>query len=122
MLGLDGSFGQAAAFLEGVNAGQGGSWLAGFREWLIVQAGVGFNLTWRGLVLHLAFPSGLVGGAGSPLSEDDDKVVTAVLFRELDKFLEIRNTADGLVKIYDLYLKWLRKQEWYEPGSPNYLD
>lgn len=31
-------------------------------------------------------------------------------------------TNEDLVKIYDLYLKWLRKQDWCEPGCPSYLD
>lgn len=52
MYGLDGSFGQFVAFLNGVDAGNDLQLLAGFPEWPIVRLGDGNNLAWSGLVLH----------------------------------------------------------------------
>ncbi|MEU7846715.1 hypothetical protein AB0B74_12135 [Micromonospora parva] len=121
MLGIDGSFGQTAAFLEGVNAGQQGGLLQGFREWLVVQVGDGANLTWRALVLRLANGES-VGGGLEGLSADDERRITTVLFDQLDQFLAVRESTDGLLKIYDNYLKWLRRQDWYTPNSQSYLD
>lgn len=122
IVGLDGSFGQVAAFVEGVNAAQDGLFLTGFREWLIVRAGVGANLTWRGLVLLLAFPEECEARNSALRSPDKDRQAAATLIGLLFDFLEVRSAPDGFVKIYDSYTKWLRRQEWYSPQNPSYLD
>ncbi len=122
LLGLDGSFGQHAAFVDGINAGQDGGFLLGFREWLIVRADVGANLTWRGLVLRLSLPNGAESGNLSNLSADEDKQIAAAFVELLSEFIDAREKPDGYVRIYDSYLKWLRGQEWYSPSSPAFLD
>ncbi len=121
VLGVDGSFGQAAAFIEGVNVGQQGGMLAGFREWLVFRAGDGANLNWRGLLLRLALPDGYQGGLAG-LSSDDEQKLIGMLFDQLGEFLAARESADGLLRIYDAYLKWLRNQDWYTSDSPSYLE
>jgi hypothetical protein len=119
MLGLDRSFGQTAAFVTGVNAGQGSNFLIGFREWLIVRAGLGESLGWQGLVRHIAFP----GEVSRSRSADGDEHTREVLLDLLSEFLAARDmTHDGLLRIYDAYGKWLRRQSWYKPGSDLYLD
>jgi hypothetical protein len=117
-VGVDGSFGQATAFLAGADAGSDGALLIGFREWLVVRAGVGNNLTWRGLVLNLSRPEEASGVA--PV--DEDSRLVQVLLDLLSDFHEVRSDADGLLHIYDWYIKWLRRQDWYSPSSPAYLD
>jgi hypothetical protein len=119
MLGLDRSFGQTAAFVNGVNAGQDGKFLIGFREWLIVRAkDKGADLAWEGLVHHIASP----GGVSRSRSAEDDEHARDVLLDLLSEFLAARERHEGLLKIYDAYGKWLRRQSWYRPGSPLYLD
>src|SRR5690349_12307950 len=44
MYGLDGSFGQFTAYLNGMDAGTDGRALAGFREWLVMRFDDGDNL------------------------------------------------------------------------------
>ncbi|MEV4758783.1 hypothetical protein AB0J86_27310 [Micromonospora sp. NPDC049559] len=114
MLGVDGSFGQTVAFLAGMDAGQNGGLLRGFREWLVVRLGDGANLTWRGLILRLTFPDGCLGGVAN-LSVEDEQRAISVLFDQLTAFLAVRDSADGLLNVYDSYLKWLRSQDWYMP-------
>jgi hypothetical protein len=101
LFGLDGSFGQYCAFVEGMNAARDGQLLTGFREMLIARLGDGNNLTWPGLVRRVA-------GEGP---------VAPVLFDLLEEFLERRSRSDGLVGIYDEYLTWLRAQSWYRGST-----
>jgi hypothetical protein len=121
-LGLDGSFGQATAFLLGLDAGNDGCLLVGFREWLVVRLGDGANLGWPALVAHLATPQGPDLRVLRALSGEDNLRLVRTMCDLLDEFLLERSQADGLLKIFDRYLKWLRAQEWYGPASPSYLD
>jgi hypothetical protein len=118
MLGLDRSFGQTAAFVNGLNEGQDGKFLIGFREWLVVRANLGADLAWEGLVDHIASP----GQVSRSRSADDDEHARDVLLDLLSEFLAARERRQGLLKIYDAYGKWLRRQSWYEPGFPLYFD
>jgi hypothetical protein len=119
MLGLDRSFGQTAAFVNGLNAGRDGMFLIGFREWLIVRADLGDNLVWESLVRHIAFP----GQVERSPSVEGDEHAREVLLDLLSEFLAARDMRhEGLLRIYDAYGKWLRRQSWYEPGSHRYLD
>lgn len=116
LFGLDGSYGQFCAFIEGVNAGNDWQLLTGFREWLVTRLGDGNNLAWRGLVLHLAFPGADPAGrdVGSP---ERNREAVAMLFALLDEFLALREKPDALVQIYDEYLTWLKAQSWYRAPS-----
>lgn len=106
LYGLDGSYGQFCAYLEGLNAGNDGHLLTGFREWLVTRLGHGDNLTWRGLVIHLARPDGPASGREAVESADRDPAVIATLFELLHEFFARRARPADLVQIYDEYLTW----------------
>jgi hypothetical protein len=113
LYGLDGSYAQYCVFIYGVDTGNDGRLLTGFREWLIVRLGTGNNLVWRSLVLHLAFPG--ADAAGRDVTTDTDRNAVAVdtLFALLDEFLDRSRAHDGPMDIYDEYLTWLKGQSWY---------
>jgi hypothetical protein len=117
-LGVDGSFGQLAAFIGGVDEGQDRRFLTGFHEWLTVKLDYGENLGWPALVQHSAFS----GRKTPPLTAEEDAHAAKVLLQLLSDFLEARDRPDGMVKIYDAYAQWLRRQQWYSPEVPHYLD
>ncbi|HEX3788597.1 MAG TPA: hypothetical protein VHW44_12105 [Pseudonocardiaceae bacterium] len=117
MYGIDGSYGQFCAFLHGVDAGNDGQLLVGFRESLVVQVGTGDNLNWPSLLLHVSFP-GVNGGFGAILVEPaNEQLAVDTLFSLLDEFLERRTGSRALAEIFDEYLTWLRAQSWYRPPS-----
>ncbi|MFD0560395.1 hypothetical protein FB566_4400 [Stackebrandtia endophytica] len=118
--GVDGSFGQVAAFISGLDAAKDEYLLEGFREWLIVKVGFGSNLGWSILALHVIFP-GRSKMHPSGFSEDESKYAGEMLIDLLLEFLKIRSSG-GLTGIYHAYITWLRKQEWYREGFPGYLE
>lgn len=101
MLGLDGSFMAAAAFVCGCDAGNSFRLLDGFREWLASKIGDGANLSWQSLVLRCAFPSDRFS-AGVPRDEDEEAIATETLFELIEEFFEIRQN-DGLMNIFIEY-------------------
>lgn len=103
MYGLDGSYSAAVSFVLGCDAATSGVLLSGFREWLIVRLGDGNNLAWTALVTRIVSP-------GMPVPNEE---ATAGLFQLLDEFLALRDRRDGMARIYDQYLRWLKSQEWY---------
>ncbi|MBN9739586.1 hypothetical protein DMP23_00450 [Amycolatopsis sp. A1MSW2902] len=112
LYGLDGSYHDYCTFLLGVDTGNGGQLLTGFRESLVPRVGDGDNLTWPALVLHLAFPDRTEGwrdeaaGAGRDTAND-------LLFSLLDEFFEKQAQPRGTAAIFDEYLTWLKAQPWY---------
>lgn len=114
LYGLDGSYAQFCVFIDGVDAGNDRALLTGFREWLIPRLGAGNNLVWRALVLHLAFPGADATGRDVAGDTERNRVAVDLLFDLLDEFFERRRAHDGLVKIYDEYLTWLRGQPWHK--------
>jgi hypothetical protein len=123
MFGLDGSFREVSIFLEGVDVARDGTLFCGFREWLIVEVGGGNNLSWKALVLKLALPgrASYPGGARG-LSPADDQVAVSALFDAIRRYRQMRETPNGLARIFASYLTWLRRQEWYKPGNPLYVE
>jgi hypothetical protein len=117
MWGLDGSFGQFCALITGIDAGNDWLWLTGFREWLVVRADTGNNLTWPGLVLRLAFPDVDAGRRELLAEPDNNKRAVDTLFTLLDTFLELRAGHGGTVAVFDEYLTWLKAQSWYRPTT-----
>lgn len=101
------SFDTVVAFLDGYDAALAGGLLVGFREWLIVKARDGDNLSWAGLVWMLC--------RGDEGSEPPDEVARETLFRLLAEFLARREDREGLKQIYLSYEAWLRRQRWYVP-------
>jgi hypothetical protein len=112
MYGLDGSFGQFAAFVGGYGMADPRA-LDGWREWLVLQFDDGNNLAWPGLVLRLAFPDRTFM---RPLDEADDHRAGETLFRLLDRFLDERDSG-GAAAIQAAHQAWIRRQSWYRPSA-----
>lgn len=110
MFGVPNTFRGLCAFVQGVNAGNEWQFLAGFQEFLVIRADKGPNLTWIGLVLHVAFPGNDHLAMG--LLDDPDREQHAIdtLFDLLDEFLERRSRHGELVKICNEYLEWRRSK------------
>jgi hypothetical protein len=105
------TFDGVVAFIDGYDMALSGGLLVGFREWLIVRANEGNNLTWGALVASLIDHS----------HGRDDKLSIARLFATLDEFVALRTADGGLRRIYVHYERWLRTQDWYTPTSPNWI-
>ncbi|UWS71482.1 hypothetical protein [Streptomyces noursei] len=99
MLGLDGSFVTAAAFVGGCDAGNSWRLLDGFSEWLAVELGDGANLSWQALVIRHALPDGPRRSPSGPLDGEDNSMAVETLFRLLEEFWDIRE-RDGLSVIF----------------------
>jgi hypothetical protein len=104
LYGLDGSFGQHCAFIEGMNTARDGRLLTGFREMLVTRFGDGNNLTWPALIRRMTS-----GG------DDTDRV--SALYDLLEEFLDRQTRPEGLALLFDDYLTWLRAQSWYKPPA-----
>ncbi|WP_326834182.1 hypothetical protein VSH64_04530 [Amycolatopsis rhabdoformis] len=114
LYGLDGSYHDYCTFLSGVDAGNDGGLLTGFREALVPRVGAGDNLTWRSLVLHLAFP-GRTSGWREEAAGEGRQAAVDLLFSLLADFLDRRDTHGGTAAIFDGYLTWLKAQSWHRP-------
>jgi hypothetical protein len=111
MFGVQNSFRSFCAFLYGVDAGNDWQLFIGFREFLVIRTGFGANLTWPGLILHLAFPnvsSGLRDVLDDP---EQERIAVDMLFTCLDEFLERRAKHDETRRIFDEYFKVTRREK-----------
>ncbi|WP_106401422.1 hypothetical protein [Actinocorallia populi] len=79
------SFGSVTGFLAGYDTASDGVLLDGFREWLAVKLGSGWNLVWWALVEILAFPD---GRPAEPWSHEDDQHAVDELISLMDEFFE----------------------------------
>jgi hypothetical protein len=106
--GVPDSMAGFVAFLQGVDYGNAGQFLAGFRELLVVRAGKGANLTWPGLVWHIAFPGN--SSLSAELLGDPERERHAIdtLFQLLDEFLKRRSGHGEPAKIFGEYHEWRR--------------
>jgi hypothetical protein len=91
---------ELCAYLEGFNHARSGGPLVGLHQWLVLRAGSGNNLHWRGLIeaelgVNKANPG--IGKLGELLLE----------------FIAYRRD-NGLTKIYQRYALWLLEKDWYE--------
>lgn len=111
----EGTYEEASAFVYGCDAGNEFGLLTGFREWLIVRLNYGNNLAWSGLVKRIAFPNGPVYWTGITAPKAENKIAIDTLFDVLIEFLRERAQQDGLTKIFERYLAWLHRQDWYDP-------
>ena len=109
-------FDVAVAFVHGFNVATNGGLLVGFREWLIVRLNGGNNLDWSQLLLRID-PSERVGDP----SASTEEARVAFLFSTLDEFLAERERPTGMRSIFVRYDDWLRAQDWYDPGSPDWV-
>lgn len=103
--GLDGTFREASAFVNGCDAGNSWGLLIGFREWLALKLGCEANLTWAGLILKLANVDASLRPSVSNLSATEDERAVEVLFAELDEFLSARKGASDVGRILEKYLR-----------------
>jgi hypothetical protein len=111
------TYGEASAFVYGCDAGNHYGLLHGFHEWLIVRLNGYNNLSWHALVLHVAFPNETVQAEDILGSKEKTRHAINTLFDLLTEFLHERDSPDGLMKIFERYFAWLRKQSWYVPAS-----
>jgi hypothetical protein len=107
-LTLDG----VVAYISGYDAALSGGFLIGFREWLITRLEYGNNLTWDGLVGEFLKIEPSCKDAGVAIER---------LFSLLEQFLDMRNTHNGMRRIFAEYEQWLHGQEWYTPKYPGWL-
>jgi len=107
---LEPSFDEAVAFVQGVDAGNAGCLLHGFREWLVVTFDGSASMSWAALVLRVAFPETPGAWDKSALTKEQQKVGFDLLFLLLDDFLVLRNQTDGLRAIYERYTAGLRER------------
>ncbi len=88
--GLDGSFGEYVAFLNGLDMGAGGRVLDGFGEWVSRRADhEGWDLIWPLLVLREAGVEPSAGAWHRLAAAEDDRAVVA-LFLLLGEFVRER--------------------------------
>lgn len=111
-----GSYDSITAFVSGCDAGNDFCLLLGFREWLIVRANGGNNLSWEGLALEIAFPGHPSPSTAPELSPENNRIAIDVLFDLLDEFFEARGPRHELAAIFRSYQEWLEKQDWYDPS------
>jgi hypothetical protein len=116
------TYASVSALILGYDLANEGGVLIGFREWLIARLGLGNNLTWSVLVLHAAFPNATNPQETVRSSRDADKQAIETLFELVAEFDHTRSAPDGLRKIFLDYEAWLRRQSWYTPKSPHWID
>lgn len=115
-----GSYLEIAALLTGYDLATNGGSMIGFREWLTVRMNRGGNMAWPQQVLDATFPD-------SPnidpalLTNAGNRSALRVLQELLVEFYEERKRA-GLRYIYLSHHAWLRRQDWYGPDCPEWLE
>ncbi|MFF4815792.1 hypothetical protein ACFY2K_14535 [Kitasatospora sp. NPDC001309] len=80
--GLDGSYREFVAFINGCDAMQDWGLLKGFGEWLAERLGHGANLVWWELVRQI-----FVSDHGSVAGESDDEALCSRMFVLMGEFL-----------------------------------
>ncbi|MGR6973957.1 hypothetical protein ACU639_30915 [Streptomyces cynarae] len=81
--GIDGSYGNYVAFINGGDAATDGELLRGFRSWLAERLGHGTNLVWWALVQEICVSEAGVR-SHAPLDNDD---LCECMFRLLNEYL-----------------------------------
>ncbi|WP_086668476.1 hypothetical protein [Lentzea kentuckyensis] len=99
MLGLDGSFAAASAFVAGCDAGNSWRLLDGFSEWLAMNLGDGVNLSWQALVVRHAALGERVKSPGDISGNEENSAAVEVLFDLLVEFWNVRQEI-GLAEIF----------------------
>jgi len=113
------SYEVVAAFLLGFDLATEGGALRGFREWLIVRNDGGNNLAWGELVLQSVF-----SGDSDPKARAKEAPQEAIdtIFKLVREFSLARAEPEGMRRILLSYEGWLRRQDWYTPDSPVWVD
>jgi len=98
------TYAETAAFIDGCNAGTGGTLLQGFREWLEMRYGQPCSLVWPSMILLLMTPP--LGGNYRNLEPDAEAVAQDRMFELLDEFLAAKEPRDGLYSIFGEHRIW----------------
>jgi hypothetical protein len=109
MFGVQNSFWSFCAFLQGVDAGNDWQLFVGFREFLMLRAGLGANLTWPSPVLRLAYPDVSSGSRDLLNDPEQERIAVDMLFASLDQFLERRAKNGETARIFDEYFEATRR-------------
>jgi hypothetical protein len=107
------------SFLSGYDSATKGGLLVGFHEWLVIKRGHGNNLHWTALAECLAFPNAEDPSAERRVAEP--QVMIDFLFNLIREYFVDLDSPQGLRGIYLRYDHWLRKQQWFGPGSPDWM-
>lgn len=108
-------FDVAVAFVDGFDAATSHGLLVGFREWLVLRLNDGNNLSWSELLLLIDQSE----RSGTPSAATEEERV-AFLFATLEEFVAERERLAGIRSIFVRYDDWLRAQDGYGPGSPDW--
>jgi hypothetical protein len=93
--GLNGSYGQAVAFVTGCDASTSWQLLANFRKWLAIRLGYGENLVWPELVRRLALLPPAKNSPSDDLDSEQESAAVNMLFDLLDAFLAAEGETGG---------------------------
>jgi hypothetical protein len=115
MYGLK-SFDSVVAFVNGYDCASNGTFLLGFREWLIVRLSAGNNLSWIALVRRLTDRP-----RESANEVDEGTRALFCFFDALELFFRERDSPNGYRKIFASYESWLKNQSWYDSSSPIWI-
>jgi len=97
------TYAEVVAFVLGYDYACEGGVLVGFREWLAVRLGSGFNLFWSALVLDVTFPSATSPQDAVHADPAAERRAIDTLFDLLDEFDKARYRRDGLQNIFLAY-------------------
>lgn len=104
MYGLNGTYHPTAMLLVGFDLARDGGLLRGFREWLTVRKGERSSLVWYALVFQEALPGVTLRNWGRLEPEQDQRAVDH-LFSLVLEFLDVRDDAEVLARMYAEYLR-----------------
>lgn len=113
---------EAVAFINGFDLARNEALLLGFREWLVVRVGEGWNLSWPPMVQMFATKraENVHQGENKRGSTARRDLVDEVLCTLLE-FLEDKEKR-GLRSVYLDFQHWLEQQNWYGPKSPDWYE
>lgn len=111
MYGLDGSFSAFYAFVVGLDLGNDGLLLCGFREMLVVHFGAGNHLYWKGLIKHLAFPDTAHTSEIDFGDPEVNRVAIETMTTELLHYFELSRKHDGIRKIFDMHRAFMQREK-----------
>jgi hypothetical protein len=109
------TYAAVVGFVSGYDAGCAGGLLLGFREWLVLRLGLGSNLGWPTLALHVAFPAARSVDATVLDGSNAHRHAIDTLFDLLFEFDELRSDRDGLKDLYVRYQKWEKSRGIVHP-------
>lgn len=99
------SYCAAAAFVLGYDMACEGGVLTGFREWLALRLGKGFNLAWSALVLHAAFPNAPSPQEALCTHEAEREAIDTLFVLIATFYSEVRDKREGLATLYTKYAR-----------------